>query len=294
MLDNTEVLRRICPVIFLLDTSGSMSGAPIGAVNAAMEEVLLELRSINTDNQYLEMLIAVMTFGSDVAWHTATGLITPEDYSWSDLNANGGTSMGAAFKELNKVFSASNGFMNLTTNCSVLPVLFILTDGEPTDDYQEWLQKLQENKWYKIATKVAIGYGKSKDSVLEEFTGNSEAVLHTNNPKDLVKLIYFATTDIGYGKSKDSILETFTGNFETMLHTNNPKDFRKTDFSWNIVDTGYDYEKSKDSVFEAFTGTCDTMLHTNNQKDCGKLVRFSIIVSLFFVRKKPRRDIAKS
>ena len=46
MLDKVQTSRRMCPVIFLLDTSGSMFGSPIGAVNAAIEGVLPELISI--------------------------------------------------------------------------------------------------------------------------------------------------------------------------------------------------------------------------------------------------------
>jgi uncharacterized protein YegL len=192
MLDKAEIPRRMCPVFFLLDTSGSMVGAPLGAVNAAMEGVLPELISMNNDNPDVQLEIAVMSFDTSIKWVTGTGLVKPENYVWNDLNAGGGTSMGAAFKELEKVLSVSQGFMNRASG-SVAPVLFLLTDGEPTDAYQEGLQALGGNNWYKVAAKVAIGYGQSKDSVLREFTGNIETVLHTNNPKDLKNMIRFVT-----------------------------------------------------------------------------------------------------
>lgn len=190
MLDKAEVSRRMCPVIFLLDTSGSMSGAPIGAVNAAMEGVLPELMSMNNDNPDVEIEVAVLAFETGTQWVTGSGLVNPADYEWSDLNAGGGTSMGAAFRELGKALSVSHGFMNRASG-SVAPVLFLLTDGEPTDNYQDGLQALKENNWYKCAAKVAIGYGQSNDAVLKEFTGNSETVLHTNDPKDLKNMIRF-------------------------------------------------------------------------------------------------------
>ena len=50
---------------------------------------------------------------------------------------------------------------------------------------------MKQNNWYKVAARVAIGYGESNDDVLREFTGNKETVLHTNNPKDLKKMIRF-------------------------------------------------------------------------------------------------------
>ena len=192
MIDKTAISRRMCPVIFLLDTSGSMAGAPIGAVNAALEGVLPELISMNDSNPDVEISVAVMTFDSGVSWPMGKGLLAPEGYVWRDLDAQGGTSMGAAFKELNDVLSVSHGFMNRASG-SVAPVLFLLTDGEPTDNYKDGLKALKVNNWYKVAARVAIGYSESNDAVLNEFTCNSETVLHTNDPKDLKNMIRFIT-----------------------------------------------------------------------------------------------------
>ena len=156
MLDKAEILRRMCPVIFLLDASGSMAGAPMGAVNAAMEGILPELISMNNDNPDVEIEIAVLTFHSGTDWVTGSSLVNPENYVWKDLDARGVTSMGAAFKELEKVLSVSHGFVNRASG-SVAPVIFLLTDGEPTDNYQDGLQALRDNNWYKCAAKVAVG-----------------------------------------------------------------------------------------------------------------------------------------
>ena len=194
LVKKVQVARRMCPVIFMLDTSGSMAGAPIGAVNAAIEGVLPELISMNESNSDNEIKVGVMTFDSEVRWITGdSGLVSPEDLknSWNDLNADGLTSMGEAFLELKRRLSIKEGGFMKRASGSVAPVLFLLSDGDPTDDYQYGLNKLQENSWYKVAAKVAIGYGESNDDVLREFTRNVETVLHTNNPQDLKKLIRF-------------------------------------------------------------------------------------------------------
>lgn len=192
MLDKVQTVRRMCPVIFLLDTSGSMEGAPIGAVNAAIEGVLPELISMNDSNADNEIKVAIMSFDYGANWITGDELVSPEDLkaSWQDVNANGLTAMGEAFRELNKKLSASHGFMQRASG-SVAPVLFLLSDGEPTDDYQSNLNTLKQNAWYKVAARVAIGYGESNDDVLREFTSNRETVLHTDNPEDLKKMIRF-------------------------------------------------------------------------------------------------------
>lgn len=195
MLDKAQVAKRMCPVIFMLDTSGSMFGAPVGAVNAALEGVLPELISMSDDNSDTEIKVGVMTFDSDIKWITGdSNLITPEELkeTWQDFDADGLTSMGAAFVELNNKLSVSHGFMKNASG-SVAPVLFLLSDGDPTDDYQYGLNKLKQNNWYKVASRVAIGYGESNDDVLRQFTGNRETVLHTDKPEDLKKMIRFVT-----------------------------------------------------------------------------------------------------
>lgn len=193
MLDKVEIPRKMCPVIFLLDTSGSMSGAPIGAVNDAIRNVLPELVSMNESNADNEIKIAVMTFDYDSKWIIGENeLMSPEDVQnvWRDLDANGYTSMGAAFRALNEKLSVSNGFMKRASG-SVAPVLFLLSDGEPTDDYRAGLQVLQKNNWYKIAVRVAVGYGDANDGILREFTGNEGTVLHTNDTNELKNTIRF-------------------------------------------------------------------------------------------------------
>jgi len=193
LTDRVEIPRKMCPVIFLLDTSGSMDGAPIGAVNAAIESVLPELISMNDSNPDNEIKVAIMTFDFDANWkYGGDELLLPEDIqnSWNDLDANGPTSMGAAFHELNEKLSISHGFMQHASG-SVAPVLFLLSDGAPTDDYMAGLQKLKNNNWYKVAVRVAVGYGKSNDDVLRDFTMNSETVIHTENPSELKNMIKF-------------------------------------------------------------------------------------------------------
>lgn len=192
ILDKVEMTRRMCPVIFLVDTSGSMDGAPIGAVNSAIEGVLPELCAMNDENADAEIKTAIMSFSGGTDWVTGDKLVSPQNVAWNGMDAMGPTEMGAAFRELNKKLSIETGFMRRASG-SVAPVLFLLSDGAPTDDYQSALAKLKENNWYKVAVRVAIGYGDADDNILAEFTGNRETVLHTNSPEDLKKMIRFVS-----------------------------------------------------------------------------------------------------
>ena len=211
MTDNVEITRKMCPLIFLLDTSGSMDypdGAPIGAVNEAIKNVLPELISMNASNSDNEIKVAIMTFDYGVKWAVGESeLVSPEEVQayWKDLDANGYTSMGAAFKALNEKLSISRGFMKHASG-SVAPVLFLLSDGEPTDDYKAGLLELQNNNWYKVAVRVAVGYGDFNEQILREFTGNEGTVLKTSDPNSLRNTIKFVTVTSSMVASKGNVV----------------------------------------------------------------------------------------
>ena len=191
MIDRVEVTRKVCPVIILADKSISMDGLPIGSENAAIEGILPELASMNKENPDAFIKFALMEFSTGVNWKTGIdGLVDPAEYKWVDLVADGATSFGLACKELNNKLSVSHGFMKQASG-SMSPVIILISDGEPTDSYSVALAELKKNNWFKVAAKIAIGYGKANDKVLEEFTGNPETVIHTNDVQELKNLIKF-------------------------------------------------------------------------------------------------------
>ena len=190
-LDNIEMPRKVCPVIFLLDTSGSMMGAPIGALNSAIENFMPELIAKNDSNPNVEIRVAIMTFSDEAKWVIGGDeLLKPEDVmnAWNDLEAGGVTSMGAALIALNEKLSDENGFLNPASNF-ISPLLILFMDGEPTDDYKSALAELRKNLWYKMASRVAVGYGAANDDVLREFVGKDGIILHTDDTLNLTEII---------------------------------------------------------------------------------------------------------
>ena len=111
-----------------------------------------------------------------------------DNNNWKDLNANGITDLGMAFEELTSMLSRKK-FLK-SPSLSYAPVIFLMTDGYPTDNYKKGLKKLKNNNWYKYGMKIALGIGDYFDeSVLEEFTENKELVVKAANSSQLAKLI---------------------------------------------------------------------------------------------------------
>ena len=66
--EQVSVPRRTMTLFFLIDTSGSMEGNKIGAVNDAVANVLPMLDEISAENPDAEIKVAALEFSSGVNW----------------------------------------------------------------------------------------------------------------------------------------------------------------------------------------------------------------------------------
>ncbi len=200
LLDETvSVPRRTMTLFFLIDTSGSMEGNKIGAVNDAVVNVLPMLNDISETNPDAEIKVAALEFSNGVNWLYDEPKLA-KDFIWQDVTASGLTSLGAACSELASKLSRSGGFMQSASG-SFAPAIILLSDGGPTDDYNTGLSKLKANNWFKSAIKIAIAIGDDADKdVLKDFTGSSEAVITVHNIdalKQIIRVVAVTSSQIG-------------------------------------------------------------------------------------------------
>ena len=186
MFDDIDgIVKRQMVLFFVVDTSGSMQGTKIGAVNTAIREVLPELKDAGGAD--IDLKVACLTFSSGCQWMYPTP-IASDSFQWTTVDADGVTDLGAACRELNDKLS-KNGFLKAPSG-SVAPVIFLLSDGEPTDDFESGINLLQQNNWFKHGIKVAVAIGDDANKdILAKFTGNIEAVITVHTPEALRKWI---------------------------------------------------------------------------------------------------------
>ena len=141
------------------------------------------------NNPNAQLLVRALQFSTGASWITACP-VPVESYGWEPLEAGGVTDMGKAFELL----AAQLSIPPMPAR-ALPPVIVLLSDGQPTDDYKKGLEKLKKLPWFKKSVKIAISIGRdADDDVLVEFTGNRELVLQANNPTALVKMIKWAST----------------------------------------------------------------------------------------------------
>lgn len=184
-----ELATRPIHFFWVVDCSGSMYGEKIGIVNNTIQECIPEMRNSADNNPNAQLLIRALQFSTGASWIT-TSPVPVESYSWEDMEANGLTALGKAFDLL----AAQLSIPPMPAR-ALPPVIVLLSDGQPTDDYKKSLDKLKGMPWFRKAVKIAISIGQdADDDVLIEFTGNKELVLQANNATALAKMIKWAST----------------------------------------------------------------------------------------------------
>lgn len=176
-----SVARPLLPIIFVLDTSGSMTGQPISMLNRAMEEVVNILGSFATSNPDALLKIGVLQFSSGSRWMQPKGLEELGDFVYSPLTAGGITDLGTALNELDSKLSRNAFLVSTTGRCK--PIIIFMTDGQPTDSWEVSLKNIKaNNKWFQNSIKIGFAVGDNADcTVLSEVVGNSEAVIQTSD-----------------------------------------------------------------------------------------------------------------
>jgi uncharacterized protein YegL len=77
------------------------------------------------------------------------------------------------------------------------PVLVLVSDGQPTDDFSAGLKALMNQPWGRKAVRLAIAIGQdADDDCLQRFVGNKEIpVFHADGPTALLRYVKWVSTE---------------------------------------------------------------------------------------------------
>ena len=188
-----ELASRPLHFIWIADSSGSMEqDGKIQALNTAIREAIPHMRKVAEDNPNAQVLVRAVKFSNGAQWHITQP--TPvADFAWADLAAEGETDMGKALQLV-----AEQLKMPPMSERALPPVLVLVSDGQPTDDFESGLRALLDQPWGKKAVRIAISIGRDADpEVLQRFIGNTELKpLAANSPEALVRHIKWASTAV--------------------------------------------------------------------------------------------------
>lgn len=158
-------MRRL-PVYLLLDTSGSMYGEPIEAVKNGVQTLLSTLRG---DPYALETaFLSIITFESKA--EQVVPLTELSAFQQPSINASGCTALGEALALLAQKVDTEVIKTTAEMKGDWKPLVFIMTDGNPTDDLEQGLREFRKRKFGMV---VACAAGQAADvKTLQKITEN--------------------------------------------------------------------------------------------------------------------------
>lgn len=158
-----------CPCVLLLDVSGSMTGRPLDALNAALISFKDDLAADSLAMKRVE--IGIVTFGPvkvEMPFTTAAAFFPPT------LQAQGDTPMGAAILEaLNMVRDRKHDYRSNGISY-YRPWVFLITDGGPTDAWKAAAEAVREGEASKQFAFFAIGVKGANMDVLRQISSARE------------------------------------------------------------------------------------------------------------------------
>lgn len=177
-MEEKESIKHSTLTIYLLvNVSASMNGSKIGSVNDVIENLLYMLNEMSIENVDIKM--NALNVSNSLRWlYDKPVLIS--NFIWQNIQVGGSPNYGTAFLELNHKLSQDGSAQGANTSFS--PIILLISDSAPSNNYNEALTLLKSNNWFKRSIKFAITIGniENKDSLID-FTESKDNLLTVSN-----------------------------------------------------------------------------------------------------------------
>lgn len=163
--DNPEAR---CPCVLLLDTSSSMEGEPILALNHGLKAFKADLCKDPLASRRVE--VAVVTFDSEV--RVVQDFVTADQFEPPGLLTHGETLMGSGIGKALDMVAARKAQYRFAGVLYYRPWIFMITDGEPQGEPPEVVaqaaQRVRQEEEQKKIAFFAVGVEKANMTKLSE------------------------------------------------------------------------------------------------------------------------------
>ncbi len=169
-----------CPCLLLLDTSGSMRGKPIDELNGGIRAFKDELSADSMSSKRVE--VAVMTFGPV---QVLSEFQTVDVFNPPTLVTTGDTPMGAAIETGLSLLEQRKQAYRSSGVAFYRPWVFLITDGGPTDAWQDAAGKVKSGEAANHFSFFAVGVEGARMDVLSQIATREPLKLKELRFRDL-------------------------------------------------------------------------------------------------------------
>lgn len=155
-----------CPCLLLLDVSGSMAGRPINELNVGLTTFKDALLADSLASKRVE--VGIITFGGQVS--VVQEFETVNFFHPPSLSATADTPMGAAIKKGLEILRRRKDDYRTNGISFYRPWIFLITDGAPTDEWQDAAALIREGEQTKSFAFFAVGVESANMDILRQIS----------------------------------------------------------------------------------------------------------------------------
>lgn len=194
-----------CPVVLLLDNSGSMSGEPIKQLN---EGIAVFKKSVEQDTlAKLRVEVAIISFGPVVM---CQDFVTINQFVPPLLNAEELTPMGEAIEYALDLLENRKEDYNNSGIQYYRPWVFLITDGEPNDNWQNAAQRVRQGEKDKKFSFFAVGVQGANMRILSQIAPTTRPPLMLNGLDftSMFKWLSASVTQVSHSQLGGTMVQT--------------------------------------------------------------------------------------
>lgn len=188
-----------CPVILLLDNSGSMGGRPIQELNAGLQVFRDELFADSLAAKRVD--VAIVTFGPVKVEMDFVGV---QHFHAPTLSVVGDTPMGAAIEQSLSLLRSRKDAYKSNGIGYYRPWVFLITDGSPTDSVSRASQLIREGEDAKAFMFFAVGVKGANFEVLKQISVREPLQLDGLRFRDLFKWLSASLSAVSKSRIDDT------------------------------------------------------------------------------------------
>lgn len=194
-----------CPCVLLIDTSGSMQGASIEALNEGLWSFKDDLKKNSLAARRVE--VGIITFDSEI--NMLQNFVTADQFEPPRLTANGLTNMGAGIHKALDMVQARKSEYRTNGIAYYRPWVFMITDGEPQGELDQVVEqatrRLHDDEANKRVAFFTVGVENANMTRLSQISVRTPLKLNGLNFTEMFLWLSASMTAVSYSKVDEQV-----------------------------------------------------------------------------------------